>query len=301
MFDMRIETLPRAVAGAVFMAFVLAAPPAPLAFAAGSGELQSARRSLSAAHDALAAASAELEALIIAGALTQTDVADYREYIGRLKRSVVANCRVILALKRQMGEPGAEPGCDADGLRPAGPVAFPDEQTEGERIARLDSALGASLSEFDELLLREMDELARRRSGSPDKPGGSGVGTGEEGQGEGTQASQGGAEGGVSGAGSAEGGAQGGAAQQQGAEEVASQPRQGDRQSGVPGEGRPGGRDASQTASRDAPPAEGDDDIVAMQLREAAENEADPELREKLWEEYRRYKQKQTAQTKNQN
>lgn len=33
-----------------------------------------------------------------------------------------------------------------------------------------------------------------------------------------------------------------------------------------------------------------DDDIVAQQLREAALSETDPELREKLWEEYRRYK-----------
>ena len=34
-----------------------------------------------------------------------------------------------------------------------------------------------------------------------------------------------------------------------------------------------------------------DDDIVARQLREAAMKEDDPELREKLWDEYRRYKQ----------
>jgi len=33
-----------------------------------------------------------------------------------------------------------------------------------------------------------------------------------------------------------------------------------------------------------------DDDIVARQLREAAESETDPELREKLWDEYRAYK-----------
>ena len=33
-----------------------------------------------------------------------------------------------------------------------------------------------------------------------------------------------------------------------------------------------------------------DDDIVARQLREAADKEADPVLREKLWEEYRKYK-----------
>jgi hypothetical protein len=33
-----------------------------------------------------------------------------------------------------------------------------------------------------------------------------------------------------------------------------------------------------------------DDDIIARQLREAAMKEEDPELREKLWQEYREYK-----------
>ena len=34
-----------------------------------------------------------------------------------------------------------------------------------------------------------------------------------------------------------------------------------------------------------------DDDVVARQIREAAMNESDPELRERLWDEYRKYKQ----------
>ena len=33
-----------------------------------------------------------------------------------------------------------------------------------------------------------------------------------------------------------------------------------------------------------------DDDIVARQIREAAERETDPALRRKLWDEYRKYK-----------
>jgi hypothetical protein len=37
-------------------------------------------------------------------------------------------------------------------------------------------------------------------------------------------------------------------------------------------------------------PAGNDDDIVARQLREAAMREADPEVREALWNEYRKYK-----------
>ncbi len=33
-----------------------------------------------------------------------------------------------------------------------------------------------------------------------------------------------------------------------------------------------------------------DDDVVARQLREAAEKEQDPVMKEKLWDEYRKYK-----------
>jgi hypothetical protein len=39
----------------------------------------------------------------------------------------------------------------------------------------------------------------------------------------------------------------------------------------------------------DIPDGQGDD-IVARQLREAAMAEQDPELKEKLWEEYKKYK-----------
>jgi hypothetical protein len=43
-----------------------------------------------------------------------------------------------------------------------------------------------------------------------------------------------------------------------------------------------------------APPADipdgSDDDVVARQIREAAMKEPDPKLRERLWEEYRKYK-----------
>ncbi|MDT8449108.1 MAG: hypothetical protein RQ847_02940 [Wenzhouxiangellaceae bacterium] len=42
-----------------------------------------------------------------------------------------------------------------------------------------------------------------------------------------------------------------------------------------------------------------DDDIVARQLREAAENEPDPELRARLWEEYRAYKNDQSGDDQN--
>ena len=67
------------------------------------------------------------------------------------------------------------------------------------------------------------------------------------------------------------------------------------------GDGSASGGRSSQSSSEAGAGADGsttpddvgdgmDDDIVARQLREAAEKEADPELREKLWDEYRKYK-----------
>ena len=46
---------------------------------------------------------------------------------------------------------------------------------------------------------------------------------------------------------------------------------------------------ASVPVPEDIPDAK-DDDIIARQLREAAMQESDPILREKIWDEYRRYK-----------
>jgi len=57
------------------------------------------------------------------------------------------------------------------------------------------------------------------------------------------------------------------------------------------GSGRKG--DYQHTASSSSVPADirdgSDDDVVARQIREAAMKEQDPELREKLWDEYRKY------------
>jgi len=52
------------------------------------------------------------------------------------------------------------------------------------------------------------------------------------------------------------------------------------------------GEGSASSAANNVPadiPDGSDDDVVARQIREAAMNESDPELREKLWEEYRKY------------
>jgi hypothetical protein len=97
--------------------------------------------------------------------------------------------------------------------------------------------------------------------------GESGEGAGEDGDGAGGQ----GANGGQAGeAGSVEGG-------------------DGSQGGGGVGGGARGGSGPGSVPS-DIPDGR-DDDIVARQLREAAMKETDPELRERLWDEYRKYKQ----------
>jgi len=65
--------------------------------------------------------------------------------------------------------------------------------------------------------------------------------------------------------------------------------------SGQPGGGGGVGGGAAGGSGPNTVPADipdgRNDDIVARQLREAAMKETDPELRERLWEEYRQYKQ----------
>lgn len=82
-----------------------------------------------------------------------------------------------------------------------------------------------------------------------------------------------------------------------GVQQAAGTPGQGTSQSG--GGDMPGRRSvASRPPATPSPPLPAtpdtpdarDDDVVARQLREAAMAETDPELRERLWEEYERYK-----------
>jgi hypothetical protein len=64
--------------------------------------------------------------------------------------------------------------------------------------------------------------------------------------------------------------------------------------SGIGGGAGGGGGNIPQNAAKYPPPKDipsgNDDDVVARQLREAAMREPDPAVREKLWDEYRKYK-----------
>jgi len=228
----------------------------------------------------------DFETLLAGGRMSATEVADFEEYLVGLG-VMVDRQRAIVAGLEGKGPQNAAGGSQVMPL----PGDFHRGQTDAEKIALLDAALGSSLSEFDEKMLREQKELAEKSRTSS---------SGEGGEDQSTQA--GGAEGGQAegkagrdAPGSPDGGE---SEQQRKAREQAESG--GDADKGEENKGSDqvasagGASESGQQTGRTPPPpdiADGkDDDIVARQLREAAETEQDPELREKLWDEYRKYK-----------
>ena len=159
-------------------------------------------------------------------------------------------------------EDGSAGTVDSEGASAASmPTTGPP--TQGERASELDGDLDEWLAEFDAMLLREQKVLEQER-----------------GEASAAAASAGSEAETASAAGGAADQEEGGANRSSGGEAGSYQP-----------EGNQGEVD-EEMASRVPPDvADGsDDDIVARQLREAAMKEDDPELREKLWDEYRKYK-----------
>ncbi len=153
------------------------------------------------------------------------------------------------------------------------PVPENGGATRAEKVMKLDQELDSALGRFDAMLLKEEEKVAAHIPRQQESGG---------------TASDGGMQGSVPG--------------QSGAEEAG-----GSETTGAPGRGKnmedaaldkPEGSADGRMEKSQLPPIagrrdleEGDDDIVARQLREAAEQETDPEVQERLWEEYRKYKE----------
>lgn len=278
---------------AILLLAVLWAGGAP---AATDGELQAAREELGLRAETERRMRRDFESLLAGGQMTPAEIADFEDYLASLGMLVEQQRRVVAKLEGVDPDPGVA-GTATGSL----PADFDRGQTDEEKIALLDAELGGSLSAFDEKLLREQKEIAEKSrnastgdSGSPDgssNDGAKGQGQGSEGQ-AGDESGKDGAE---SAAGSTEAGGrtgeESGEQGEPGAEgEAAGKGQEGGEQvASAGGPSEAGGQSGKTGVPPDIPDGK-DDDVVARQLREAAENEQDPELREKLWDEYRRYK-----------
>ena len=159
--------------------------------------------------------------------------------------------------------------------------------TTAERVAVLEGQLEESMASYDGMILRERDYVLSRgnqkgseeeledadEAGSPyDEAGENGDGDGQGGE---APPAPSGPEG------DGEGSSNQSTSSGGGTRPAGDQHREGD---------------FSHQGSFPPPediPSGSNDDVVARQIREAAMNEADPVLREKLWDEYRKYKNQQ--------
>jgi len=244
------------------------------------------------------------------GALVEKQQEDYEKFIIFLTIKIDEYCQ---QLQIEFGEDAVENLPCSEGSQVYGAVQPGSVETSKEQVEELERLFAESLEQFDDKLLKEDERLSERQprdresgysyggSQGQSSEGGS-AGTGQaSGQGEGSgqstgsegvegQGSQDGETGGTRTAdgkgGSATGtGEEGGAATGQGADsgEGAGPSAQGT------GSGQSAGGSSSEGGKVDLDYR--DDDVVARQLREAAEKETDPELKKKLWEEYRKYKE----------
>jgi hypothetical protein len=188
---------------------------------------------------------------------------DYQAYIAGLRDRLTQDCNAVRLS-------GTELPADIDCPKPIAPGVVPAKYdaiksaTQGEKTESLDAELGAGLGDYDDLLLREQ---ARVKADKPrSEIGGEGGGLAEGAEGE--------ASGDADSAGTDAG---------QAADARVEQP--------PAATGSSTGKQTVAGGQPDNIPDGDDDDVVARQLRKAAEQETDPELKKKLWEEYRKYKQ----------
>jgi hypothetical protein len=224
---------------------------------------------------------------------------DYEKFIMYLTVRISEYCQQLTA---EQGE-AATTGLPC----PTGNQALLDRQdattpTSKEEVAELEKLLSESLGQFDEDLLKEEEQIATRRPkdretgyGYGSSGGGGGAAGGETGTGEAAMqapgSSQESADEGIAGQGSEGGGKD---SPQTGKETGGSASGMGAGVAAGKESGQGTGSEKTQAEGSQSGPREfetGYDDIVARQLREAAEKETDPELKKKLWEEYRKYKE----------
>jgi hypothetical protein len=262
-------------------------------YAVDQGRTDSIRNSILALDSARETALGELERV----SSSAREEADYKAFIVYLNTRIVSYCMELgkqggaTALEGLPCPTGRIQSGDEKTFKPAGEESFyttglgtAKAKTQAEQTKELDGEFISSLGEFDEMLLEEEGKVAarvpsQRESGASGQSGAAGSG-GTSGAGAGTDAGEAGDTGSWASGTESDSTADGSAEGREGRSGAQGSAGAGDSDVDHSVYGAPGGK---------LPPPE-DDDIVARQLREAAEKETDPELKKKLWEEYWKYK-----------
>ena len=257
-------------------------------------KLEQARENLRISQATEGRISSELEQLKNSGKATPEILNDYETYLNRIRAMVIENQRIVdnmeaayLRYQKSAKTTGCSNSIKSEGNRY---TEVPAEE-EPDELSVLDSELNDSLAEFDEMLLKEMDEIRAKSENNMKNI-----------EGEAAEAEERLREKGVDVSSSEDDGTDEHAQKSQSEEETKNRKQgedeleQGGSYSKVPATDSRDDKSRSDddaTYSKQEKQGHGsaqDDDIVARQLREAAEKETDPELKKKLWKEYEDYK-----------
>jgi hypothetical protein len=300
----RLLKLARCLAGCLLLATFMAGLATPLAAYEKTidrlrAELAAARRQLHNDQLAIERIAADLERLRQSGEASAQIVEDYTQYLASYRALVDEKAQAVQAMQAALSRAAtASPQTDAN-LEPS--LETLPQLTVTDDVIVLDRELQLSLAAFDEQLLEEWQIIqaqstsekqswAQEAAAAAGRLKDQGIDLGGEqapqrgeGEGEGrkaeTKSKERETESETASTDSAGTGSKTGGQPDTGSGQEVEVAKNGSYQGG---EGKP----RRQTT----PVTKEDDDIVARQLREAAENETDPELKAKLWKEYEDYK-----------
>jgi hypothetical protein len=239
----------------------------------------------------------ELEKLKQSGNASAEDIRNYEAYHERVQAMVTENRKIVEEMeaaqaRHASASKDSKPATSGESGMESDP-SIPEELTQ-DQVAALDRQLSASLGEFDAMLLKEMEsietesaekmrDLAQEAAAAAKRLKEKGVDLGGDESESTDEASKQGEPG--------EEGQQGKAGEKEASsQEKDSQAEAGSDDDAVASRDQSKGSGSGPTGKRGSRYSKEDDDIVARQLREAAENETDPELKEKLWKEYEEYR-----------
>ena len=256
-------------------------------------QLHQARENLRISEVTEARISLQLERLQGSGNVPPEVIKDYETYLDRVHRMVLENRKILEEMEAALGRhgPGEKITVSPDNPEKGNMAVqkFPEVEVRDEVVV-LDGEFHASLAAFDEMLLKELDEirmksadrmqdLAHEAAAAAQRVRNKGVevNTSYQGKGEEIEDRQKESE-----------------DEQVDSKKEKAKPRGEPSKDAADGRNReydrePGGGKGGKYSQKEGP-ARSDDDIVARQIREAAENETDPELKKRLWKEYENYK-----------
>jgi hypothetical protein len=232
----------------------------------------------------------ELAALKASGKASPEVVAAYETYLARVQEIVAEHQKLLSQLKAAFNAHQKQAPAGAVSAPPGIASSPGDRHDPVDPLGELDRQFNESLAAFDEMLLKELKLIQaasdRRVRGLAEAAAEASKQAGEKGEGSSPEAN--GATAQTEGGGYEETGSDKGRPSTEQAETSKGRGKPGDTASAAQGAGGGGSGGSGAPASSYTPSP--DDDIVARQLREAAEKEPDPELKAKLWKEYEEYK-----------